>query len=32
LQLGTDNARAGDFYRRKGYTPRSGFTLWDKPL
>lgn len=32
LQLGADNCRAGEFYRRHGFTPRAGFALWDKAL
>lgn len=32
LQLGADNSRAGAFYRRHGFAPRAGFTLWDKAL
>jgi GNAT superfamily N-acetyltransferase len=32
LQLGTQNQRARDFYRRCGYTARAGYELWDKPL
>jgi GNAT superfamily N-acetyltransferase len=32
LQLGSENARARDFYRARGYGRRSGFDLWDKAL
>jgi GNAT superfamily N-acetyltransferase len=32
LQLGSENARARDFYVARGYGRRSGFELWDKAL
>jgi len=32
LQLGVDNARARHFYERRGFSPRSGYALLDKPL
>jgi GNAT superfamily N-acetyltransferase len=32
LQLGTANLGAREFYQRRGYTPRAGYQLWDKPL
>jgi GNAT superfamily N-acetyltransferase len=32
LQLGVGNAAARAFYERRGYTPRSGYALLDKPL
>ena len=32
LQLGVGNARARAFYSRIGYTHRSGYELWEKPV
>jgi ribosomal protein S18 acetylase RimI-like enzyme len=32
LQLGVANTGARAFYRRLGYGPREGYTLYDKPL
>jgi GNAT superfamily N-acetyltransferase len=32
LQLGATNTLARSFYERHGYTRRTGFDLWDKPL
>jgi GNAT superfamily N-acetyltransferase len=32
LQLGTGNAAAARFYRSRGYRPRTGYHLYDKPL
>jgi ribosomal protein S18 acetylase RimI-like enzyme len=32
LQLGRGNEAARDFYRRRGYSERSGFELLDKML
>lgn len=32
LQLGSENARARQFYTARGYGRRSGFELWDKAL
>jgi GNAT superfamily N-acetyltransferase len=32
LQLGSENARAREFYAARGYGRRSGFELWDKAL
>ncbi len=32
LQLGSENARARDFYAARGYGRRAGFELWDKAL
>ena len=32
LQLGTGNARARAFYEERGYAPRAGYELLDKPL
>jgi GNAT superfamily N-acetyltransferase len=32
LQLGVANRGARAFYRRLGYAPREGYTLYDKPL
>jgi GNAT superfamily N-acetyltransferase len=32
LQLGTGNARARAFYEGRGYAPRPGYALLDKPL
>ena len=32
LQLGAGNAAARSFYERRGYAPRSGYALLDKPL
>ena len=32
LQLGSENARARDFYTARGYGRRAGFELWDKAL
>jgi GNAT superfamily N-acetyltransferase len=32
LQLGTDNERARSFYERRGFRPRAGYRLLDKPL
>jgi GNAT superfamily N-acetyltransferase len=32
LQLGSENARARDFYTARGYSRRAGFELWDKAL
>jgi GNAT superfamily N-acetyltransferase len=32
LQLGAANIDARGFYQRRGYAPRAGYELWDKPL
>ncbi|MBV9344132.1 MAG: GNAT family N-acetyltransferase [Gammaproteobacteria bacterium] len=32
LQLGTGNAHGERFYRSRGYAPREGYRLFDKPL
>lgn len=32
LQLATANLEAREFYRRRGFTRRAGYELWDKPL
>jgi GNAT superfamily N-acetyltransferase len=32
LQLGTANSAARAFYEQRGYAPRSGYALFDKPL
>ena len=32
LQLGTGNAQGEHFYRARGYGPRDGYRLYDKPL
>jgi len=32
LQLAVDNAAARSFYARRGYAPRPGYALLDKPL
>jgi len=32
LQLGDDNRAARAFYERRGYGPRAGYYLLDKPL
>jgi GNAT superfamily N-acetyltransferase len=32
LQLGIDNTAARAFYQRRGYGPRAGYQLLDKPL
>jgi GNAT superfamily N-acetyltransferase len=32
LQLGSDNGGARAFYRHRGYGPRAGYELLDKPL
>jgi len=32
LQLGVDNERARLFYERRGFRPRAGYELLDKPL
>ncbi len=32
LQLGTGNGDAARFYRSRGYRPRPGYHLYDKPL
>lgn len=32
LQVGVDNAAARGFYLKRGYAPRAGYALMDKPL
>jgi hypothetical protein len=32
LQVGADNLRGQDFYRRHGFGARSGYALLDKPI